>query len=509
MNKQKISNELNKLLQINSLEQYTETEALKIIQDLIEHSNKLRTTKGTQKAISLSKSINPIDKFPKNIFLFHYFIGIAWGDLKQVKHMSIESWDWEHTELENEMVHFRLAFNFFDEKKHKIGRFLQICTNLGNSLDYVGRFASAFEHWDICLGVYPKFGMAIASLGNSVRYHGYNTLTDEGHKKIYIEKGCQILKLALQYEIEPHARSNYEEIVKWYEANLPEIFSMDTDLYPPEYASEEEKVYRKWSFSNCLFLHPLNDIFLDNAEYDPLMLPTMIVYKEDAGSFHSFFNQIKQEYCSARYFYYEGLTALPDHFSDNQIAKYDMYDYSQNLMNTEKIKTAFRVAYSIFDKVSFFLNYYMKLNIPERSVGFKTLWFDKKGNLRPEFQHRQNLMFRGLYWLSKDLYYSKDEDFVISLSPDAQELANIRNHIEHKSFRIIPDRMLEDLKFIPEPLKDNLSFSIGEKHFYNKTKKVLKMAREAIMYLALGINYEERFREKPEGFIPDIDLAQK
>ena len=118
-------------------------------------------------------------------------------------------------------------------------------------------------------------------------------------------------------------------------------------------------------------------------------------------------------------------------------------------------------------------------------------------------------MFRGLYWLSKDLYYNSNEEFVLSIEPEVRELANIRNHIEHKSFRLVLDKFIKNLNFIPDPLQDNLSFSIGECDFYRKTLKVLKMAREAIMYLSFGINYEEGIKDKPDGLIGTIELPQK
>jgi GH35 family endo-1,4-beta-xylanase len=40
----------------------------------------------------------------------------------------------------------------------------------------------------------------------------------------------------------------------------------------------------------------------------------------------------------------------------------------------EKIKAAYRIAYSLFDKIGFFINAYMELGIPERQVTFRTLW---------------------------------------------------------------------------------------------------------------------------------------
>jgi len=508
MNAEQIREGLQKLLELDSLEKFNEKEALQILQNLIDYSNALNVTTGTKKAIALTEGIIPLQKIPNELFVYHYFMGIAWGDLRKAKHKTAEDWYWEHEELENEVTHYRLALIHFKDEERYIGRYLQICTNLGGSFDSMGRFISAMDMWQKALDKHSKFGMAMSSKASSAIYHASITLFDSGHQSIYFCVGCQLLKESLNYELIPEARRDYETRVSFYENNFPKAFTIMEHLYPIQYVSAEDFEYRTWAYNNTLFLHSLNDIQIPDAEYDPLLLPPMFI-REEAGDFHSFFNQIKQEYISARYFLYHGIKNKSEHFSDTQAAKYDMYDLSINSLQIEHIKTAFRMAYSIFDKVAFFINYYMKLGIPEKKVFFRTLWFSKPGILRDEFKQRQNLMFRGLYWLSKDLYYKEEENFVTSIEPEAREIANIRNHIEHKSFRVIFDDAIHDLKFIPKPLQDNLSFSIGETDFHSKTMKVLKMAREAIMYLSFGIHHEERLKNRPDGFIPSIEMPQK
>ena len=39
---------------------------------------------------------------------------------------------------------------------------------------------------------------------------------------------------------------------------------------------------------------------------------------------------------------------------------------------------AFRMAYSLLDKVAYFLNNYLALGIPERMVNFHTFWYIKQ-----------------------------------------------------------------------------------------------------------------------------------
>lgn len=88
----------------------------------------------------------------------------------------------------------------------------------------------------------------------------------------------------------------------------------------------------------------------------------------------------------------------------------------------EKTKLAFRSAYSLLDKIAFFLNDYLKLDIPLGAVSFRSLWFVKKDSteLKPAFTQAKNWPLRGFYWLAKDFV---EDDFQTSTEPDARDVA--------------------------------------------------------------------------------------
>ena len=99
------------------------------------------------------------------------------------------------------------------------------------------------------------------------------------------------------------------------------------------------------------------------------------------------------------------------------------------------MKAAYRLCYSLFDKIAFFLNHYMKLGIPERRISFRHVWRDKEaGPVRQAFLASENWPWRGLFWLSKDLYES---DLSNVLEPDARALHDLRNHLEHKYVKVV------------------------------------------------------------------------
>ena len=96
---------------------------------------------------------------------------------------------------------------------------------------------------------------------------------------------------------------------------------------------------------------------------------------------------------------------------------------------------------------------------------------------------------RGLYWLSKDLY---EKDFETTIEPQAKEIAKIRNYIEHRSFKVI-----ESLNYTYT--EETETYEIDRDLFVDKTLRLIKLSRSALMYLAFSIYIEERKRDKYRG----------
>src|SRR5262249_20765766 len=155
---------------------------------------------------------------------------------------------------------------------------------------------------------------------------------------------------------------------------------------------------------------------------DVLSLPSITTSIGQFPPLIGFFNQMKQEYVSGRWLLYEGLHAASTHFSDHNVLLINTLDYPSYGLAVEKVKAASRIAYSMFDKIAFFLNEYASLGIKSRDVYFKTLWYDrhkKPRTVRKEFASSRNWPLRGLYWLSKDLF---DPELQAVMEPEAQEL---------------------------------------------------------------------------------------
>jgi hypothetical protein len=113
--------------------------------------------------------------------------------------------------------------------------------------------------------------------------------------------------------------------------------------------------------------------------------------------------------------------------------------------------------------------------------------------VRSEFENSENIPFRGLYWLSKDIL---DENIQETTEPDAQELYEIRNHLEHKYLKVHTEMLgvfsTGDVAF---HRTDDLAYSIHQADLSAKTLRILKLSRAALIYLSLGMHREERKRQ--------------
>src|SRR5208337_3712757 len=228
-------------------------------------------------------------------------------------------------------------------------------------------------------------------------------------------------------------------------------------------------------------------------------LPDFVTKIGDPPSLIGFFNQIKQEYVSVRWVLYNGTHSNRPHFSDRDVTLTNTLDYPAYGLAVEQVRTAYRIAYSLFDKIAFFINDYFLLNIPLAQVSFGRVWKDKggpNGVLIKRFASSKNSMLRGLYWLSRDLF---DPSFSQSTAPDARALAEIRHQIEHRYLKvheIFVDKPGFQQKVPGDVFVDTLAYSIGRGDFEDKALRLLKLSRAAIIHLTLAMNFEERRRTR-------------
>jgi len=491
--------------------------ALEHIGRLIDLSLDLQRTEGLKHAIRLSEEFQKRRLTAKQVALSHYFLANAWANLRILIRPKNDLWKWEQKEIEQEIIHLRRA-SHEEEGFQELPavRACQILTNLANILDLVGRFVEAIEYWDKALDTLPSFAMARGNRGICLINYA-RSLYDESHKKVFLKQAHMDLEAALSSKLHKDARRKFDKNRTWIESVLsPEFIKKELSLHGFLLgASKQEIRYRRWCLENRLSLNPLNDLGSHSiAARDVLTVPSIAVKIDEGPYYLGCFDQMKQEFVAARYQYYEGISSKRPHFSDKDVLLYNTLDYPVYSLAIEKAKSAFRTAYSLFDKIAYFLNHYLNLSIPERRVTFKNLWYErqqKNKGLRSNFQQRRNWPLRGLFWLSKDLHEDKPS-FKESISPDAQGIHEIRNYLEHRYLKLhdsLWKRPLKnDVSASSWPI-DTLAFSLYRREFEAKTLRLLKLVRAALIYLSLAINFEEYRRAKDRGLdspLPAITL---
>jgi len=441
--------------------------------------------------------------------LFAYFMSNAWANLYNLRVVNTgKAWAWEQPELQQQICLLRTAlissgFNDLD----RIPR-CQIYTNLGNALNTVGRVGEALEHWDRAIMLIPKFGMALGNRALGLETYARGQY-DPGHAWILWLNAVDAYEAALASDV--YFDSPGKDQIAQCRARAAAI--APTDAVRQSYApdghslgrSQVERAYRAWALQHRLFLHPLNELGpISLAARDVLSQPSFVAPVNEPPMLVGFFNQLKQEYVSARWLVYSGISAEHPHFSDRDVLLQDTLDYPAYCLGVEQIKAGYRLAYSLFDKVAFFINRYWQLGCPERKISFRAIWFHHQQpdmGLHQTFVDAQNLLLRGLYWIAKDLFVPSMRD---TTEPAARDLAAIRNHLEHKYLKVT-DAPYEFGCSVGPFGKDTLAHVISRNDLEEKTFKILKLARAALIHLVLAMHTEElRRNHSGDGFVPMV-----
>lgn len=499
------------ILQRDNLNDLEPEEVVGILGVIFETSRERGSIHDLKIGLSFSEKQN-LDNFQNHDkMIFHYNVANGWSYLQVLsqKLNTDKFWAFKFEALEKQIINLRLALLFSEGVDDNFNK-CQILTNLGILFSHIGRFSEAQLYWQNALKIIPDFPMTIGNIGFGLVNYA-KALYDIGHQSLFFKLAHKYLINSLELDIYEEAKESFKSLAKDLEERfgkeeLKDISELDQyDLGK----TKGEKEYRKWCLENNLFLNPLNDIIIQSiASHDCIHLPSMTLESDQPPVYQTIFNQIKQEFVSARFLLFEGINRKGKHFSDKGNLQMDTLDYASYSFSIEKVKIAFRLCYSLLDKVGYLLNEYLKLGYKPEQVTFRKIWYvykkKKPLELNPKISDTQNWAFRGLFWLSKDLYEKQDLTFVSSMEPEAQDLATMRNYIEHKSFKTI--------EFGKSNIVDNgLTYLISRDEFELKTLKLFRLVRAAVIYLSLGINIEEGKKtfDKPTIPVGFIDLKDE
>ena len=469
-----------------------------------------RDRAGLEQADALVEQISGSEIPPNSAATLAYFRANIWSGIYALKTLGKpEQWDWQGEEVQREILYLRQSAHHPGFVELDVVRQCQIYTNLGNLLNGVGRFVDAIESWDRALARIAHFAMARGNRGQGLAYYS-RALYDPGHKVIMMLAAHDDLSASLEpdafFDI-PDTQGAKEAFCRLRNEisshiKVAAVREQIARLTGSTARSKREQVYRRWCLDKRLFLNPLNDLgSLPVADHDVLTTPNFVTDVHEPPSLIRLFNIMKQEFVSARFLLHSGLHSEQVHFSDRGVLLYNTLDFPAHGLAVEQVKCAFRMTYSIFDKIAQFINNYWKLGVNRKDVAFRSIWFMKMKTgyvLRDEFRQEPNLPLRGLYWLSRDLY-DPTPGFRNLMEPDARALDELRNRLEHGFVSVHGidwSGPLADMRhpggepFGPDP---NVC-AIARGDLAAKALRILKLARAALIYLALAMHAEERRR---------------
>lgn len=414
--------------------------------------------------------------------------------------------------LEMQLCELRSAIshrNFSDiSQQNKV----QIRTNLANALTNCGRYPEALEHYDDALKIMPNYGLTLANRARCLI--GYARISnDVGHQQILLRaaqssffqaaKSDTIYETVHQIEnLSPEYYARAEGLASGFDANrIDRAFKANEKSLG---RSKDEQKYRLYCLENRLFLNPINDAYNHPiSAADPISISNLSKHIDESNIYppieFSLFNRIKQEFVTARYHHYEALTTSGLHFSDKNVKLSFTYDYTLHGIAFEKLRVAFRTAYSILDRVALLINEYWDLGHKATSISFADVWYKNRNSnqLHEKIITENNIALKALFELSKDLHSSKRASFA---EPDARLLSDLRNALEHRFVEITDDYsgLPNDFKDVPKSSRIRIPLTVLE----NRTLRMLRFARSACLYLPLAINLEEQAKDKKDrGFL--------
>lgn len=462
------------------------------------------------KTILDTTSLNSI-----SIAALYYSIATTYSDLQFFS----EKFQNENTQ-DTIVFYFRKSIDCLNEadkadldNSYRQGLKLNLFTNYANTLNRNGRTIEALQYYQKALDINPDFAMAEGNCGIAFTTYANETFIPQ-HKELLNYVAYTLLKSSLskKNQLHPSASKQFERYLSIYDPDDMERLEKEINFTDCQLGdTEEEKNYREWLLYNRLYLNAMNDLpFLEKSmATDVLHLPSMLMNKSEGleYKYHSMFNELKQEFISARYNFYESSQLeRPPHFADKNTHLVNTLDYTQHSLRLERLKLSYRSLYSLFDKVAYFLNEYFGLGIKERDITFRSIWnSEKKGKRGYKYknvlQYDKNHPLKAIYWLFKDLYVKTYK----SPSPHAKKLNTIRNALEHKYVKVYSSDFSEGIDIKNE---SNL-FAISEDILEEYTLQLLKMVRELLIYLSLSVHiHEQQSYYATEESYPSIHLQQ-
>jgi len=405
----------------------------------------------------VNKEITFDDKADEVQFL--YTIGNCYQALYHIRDM-----DWFSDELSKAAIFFRRSLDVANKilTPSRDVRYLISCieTNLANSLKDQGRLFCCIPYLNSAIKQHNPIAM-ISIAQNEL--HLASALYDPSHEEYHLFIAYKHIVQGLKYKeflFEEQQEAFHEDgslmrFKRWFEENFNQSSFEIYENEKYDYESRKQKEYLSWCAKHTLFINDLNDVLNSEIVYqDIITLPNLrynlnqSLSMHESLMYHGNFDELKNEYCYARYLFHTAVSIPFDtkHFFNDTYPHVNDMSHSITNLKSSHYKTAFRVLYSLFDKIAYLLHRFLKLNDikDDSKISFDAIFRDitkrNKWVPHPLLKESSNPFIHALFYILKDIRDVKDATPTTRwLDPDAKLFTEIRNAIEHRSLKIVDD----------------------------------------------------------------------
>jgi tetratricopeptide (TPR) repeat protein len=423
-----------------------------------------------------------------NVGGYHYNLGNAWYVLaisdfeKSNRKYTVEIFE----EFESAKKCFRTALNLGEN-------YPQTWINLGNVLDYLGRYLEALECYDKAILLNPRYYNAWGNRGIACRSLALkcqdkctkNCLAKNGTIHLGIE-----LSLFPDFKIDQKTKDNVRDLLSKNNVSI-DLDSYLVDFipqkrvlldqkfsYPHKNNEDFKSFYVNFCEQNQLFLNLLfdcKDHKCINKDLINIKFHTLVNDNRRAYEISTRWQSLIDNFKTARFYLALAQFKHPDFDFSDKVR--DDSDYSMNyLANVEMLKNSFLISMSIFDKIAFFLNEYENLDIEDGKVAFwgSNSIFTVKKSLINDNNWQIDLM--ALAGIKNELD-----------TGDFKRLLEVRHYLTHRYF-VLHD---PDVKSAEHQLKDNDQYHMEVDEFFNRTIFTLRIVRNALFSLSFFVASKE------------------
>jgi len=361
--------------------------------------------------------------------------------------------------------------------------------NLANALDTSGRVIEAIRWYSHALQIDPDFPMAHVNRGMALST--LNRMSDTYSISMLLQME-QHFKAALK---DPSLPKREKNLAQTYLEHLRKVLAEHEVSETLE--EHEEHTERDWQAASpfrrfCVGNHlTLNEHSLYcrciGGQFDSLRIPksSAPIGGDFVPSMELLLNRVRAEFALGRMLFYQ--YTIGDAQTSAFEAEYaELFDNEVVGLNTEYLRTSFRLCFGILDRIAFAVCILFDLADPNEQIYFESFWKKPKPTTPKEkarwkkINDADNWGLTALYSQAKDLHSARGE---------WGHFKQWRNRLEHEALLLTSRGELDLGPWIEKNFGDRLE-SVDLETFKEETLHLLQITAAAIFYFTFCVRQE-------------------